>query len=195
MSTLTQSHLSNVLAHELEGLRKAWGWLLVLGILLTIVGFMAIGSAFVATLTTVIVIGILLMVGGVVDILSAFWAHCWRGFWLHLLAGILYLVLGFLLVQRPVAAAAGFTLVLAAAFMVGGLFRIVSALVDRFPGWGWVLLNGVVTLVLGVMIWRDWPDSGLWVIGLFVGIDMVFAGWSWIMMALAVHSMPAQSTQ
>jgi len=195
MSTLTQSHLSNVLAHELEGLRKAWGWLLVLGILLTIVGFMAIGSAFVATLTTVIVIGVLLMVGGVVDILSAFWAHCWRGFWLHLLAGILYAVLGFLLVQRPVAAAAGFTIVLAAAFLVGGLFRIVSALVDRFPGWGWVLLNGVVTLVLGVMIWRDWPDSALWVIGLFVGIDMVFAGWSWIMMALAVHSMPAHTSQ
>src|SRR5215831_18134345 len=135
MSTLTQSHLTNVLAHELEGLRKAWGWLLVLGILLTIVGFMAIGSAFIVGLITVIVIGVLLMVGGVVDILSAFWAHCWRGFWLHLLAGILYAVLGFLLVQRPVAAAAGFTIVLAAAFLVGGLFRIVSALVDRFPGW------------------------------------------------------------
>ena len=194
MSTLTQSHLTNVLAHELEGLRKAWGWLLVLGILLTIVGFMAIGSAFIVGLITFIVFGILLMVGGVVDILSAFWAHCWRGFWLHLLAGILYVVLGFLLVQHPIAAAAGFTLVLAAAFMVGGLFRIVSALVDRFPGWFWVLLNGLVTLVLGVMIWKGWPDASLQIIGIFVGIDMVLAGISWIMMAVAVHSMPAQSS-
>jgi uncharacterized membrane protein HdeD (DUF308 family) len=194
MSTLTQSHLSNVLAYELEGLRKQWGWLLVLGILLTLVGFLAIGSALVAGLTTVIVLGILAMVGGVVDILTAFWAHCWRGFWLHLLAGILYVVLGFLLVQHPVAAAAGFALVLAAAFMVGGLFRIVSSLVDHFPGWGWVLLNGVVTLLLGALIWRGWPEASLKFIGLFVGIDMVFAGWSWIMMALAVHSMPAQSS-
>jgi uncharacterized membrane protein HdeD (DUF308 family) len=97
------------------------------------------------------------------------------------------------LVQHPVAAAAGFTLVLAAGFMVGGLFRIVSALADRFHGWSWVLLNGVVTLILGVMIWRQWPESALWVIGLFVGIDMVFAGWSWIMMALAVRSIPARS--
>src|SRR5262249_11784744 len=105
-----------------------------------------------------------------------------------------YAVLGFLLVQRPDAAAAGFTLVLAACFMVGGLFRIVSALVDRFPGWGWVLLNGVVTLLLGALIWRGWPEDSLQFIGLFVGIDMVFAGWSWIMMALAVHSMPAQSS-
>jgi len=83
-------------------------------------------------------------------------------------------------------------LVLAAAFMVGGLFRIVSAAADRFHGWGWVLLNGVITLVLGVMIWREWPESALRVIGLFVGIDMLFAGWSWIMMALAVRSVPAQ---
>ena len=195
MSTLTQSHLSNVLAHELEGLRKAWGWLLVLGILLTIVGFLAIGSAFIVGLITFIVFGILLMVGGVVDILSAFWAHCWRGFWLHLLAGILYVVLGFLLVQHPDTGAVAFTLVLAAAFLVGGLFRIVSSIVDRFPGWGWVLLNGVVTLLLGALIWRGWPEASVKIIGLFVGIDMVFAGWSWIMMALAVHSMPAQASQ
>jgi uncharacterized membrane protein HdeD (DUF308 family) len=194
MALETQAHLSNVLAYELEGLRKNWFWLLVLGILLVVVGMAAIASAFIATLTTVMVLGILFLVGGVVEIASAFWAHCWRGFWLQLLAGILYAVLGFLLVQHPIAAAAGFTLVLAAAFMVGGLFRIISALVDHFHGWGWVLLNGIITLVLGVMIWRQWPDSGLWVIGLFVGIDMLFAGWSWIMMALAVRSTPAQAS-
>jgi uncharacterized membrane protein HdeD (DUF308 family) len=194
MSVASQTHLSNVVAYELEGLRKNWFWLLVLGIVLVVVGFIAIGSSFIATLTTVIVLGILFLVGGVVDIATAFWAHCWRGFWLQLLGGILYLVLGFLFVQHPLATAVGFTLVLAAAFIVGGLFRIISALVDHFHGWGWVLLNGVVTLVLGIMIWREWPDSGLWVVGLFVGIDMVFAGFSWIMMALAAHSVPAQSS-
>jgi uncharacterized membrane protein HdeD (DUF308 family) len=192
MSEAAQSHLSNVLAYELEGLRKNWFWLLVLGIVLVVVGLMAIGSSFIATLTTVLVLGILFLVGGVVEIVTAFWAHCWRGFWLQLLAGILYAVLGFLFVQHPLATAAGFTLVLAAAFMVGGLFRIISALVDHFHGWGWVLLNGVVTLVLGILIWRQWPDSALYVIGLFVGIDMVFAGWSWIMMALAVRTVPTR---
>ena len=194
MSSASQTHLSNVVAHELEGLRKNWFWLLVLGILLVVVGLMAIGSAVVATLTTVLVLGILFLAGGIVEIATSFWAHCWRGFWLQLLAGILYLVLGFLLVQHPVATALGFTIVLAAAFMIGGLFRIISALVDHFHGWGWVLLNGVVTLVLGVMIWRKWPEDALWVIGLFVGIDMVFAGWSWIMMALAARSVPTQSS-
>jgi uncharacterized membrane protein HdeD (DUF308 family) len=191
MATASEAHLSHVVAYELEGLRKNWFWLLVLGIALVLVGLLAIGSSFIATLTTVLVLGILFLVGGLVEIVTAFWAHCWRGFWLQLLAGILYAVLGFLLVQHPVTAAATFTLVLAAAFMVGGVFRIISALVDHFHGWGWVLLNGVVTLVLGILIWRQWPDSALYVIGLFVGIDMVFAGWSWIMMALAVRSVPA----
>ena len=192
MPIASQTHLSNVVAYELEGLRKNWFLLLVLGILLVDVGLMVIGSAVIATLTTVIVLGILFLAGGDVEIVTAFWAHCWRGFWLQLLAGIVYAVLGFLLVQHPVAAAATFTLVLAAALMVGGVFRIVSALVDHFHGWGWVLLNGVVTLVLGVLIWRGWPESSLKIIGLFVGIDMLFAGWSWIMMALTVRSVPAQ---
>jgi uncharacterized membrane protein HdeD (DUF308 family) len=96
------------------------------------------------------------------------------------------------MVQHPLAAAAFFTLMLAAAFFVGGLFRIVVALSERFYGWGWVLLNGVVTLILGVMIWRRWPDTAFWVIGLFVGIDMLFAGWSLVITALAVRSAAKQ---
>src|SRR6516165_813032 len=131
MATASEAHLSHVVAYELEGLRKNWFWLLVLGIALVLVGLLAIGSSFIATLTTVLVLGILFLVGGLVEIVTAFWAHCWRGFWLQLLAGIVYAVLGFLLVQHPVAAAATFTLVLAAAFMVGGVFRIVSALADH----------------------------------------------------------------
>jgi uncharacterized membrane protein HdeD (DUF308 family) len=108
------------------------------------------------------------------------------------LAGIMYLVLGFLLVQRPLAAAAFFTLMLAAAFFVGGLFCIIVALSDRFYGWGWVLLNGIVTLVLGILIWREWPEAAFWVIGLFVGIDMLFAGWSLVITALTIRSIAAK---
>jgi hypothetical protein len=73
---------------------------------------------------------------------------------------------GFLMVTRPLAAAAGLTLMLAALFMVCGVFRIVAALSHRFHGWGWVLLNGVVSLVLGVLIWQEWPEASFWVIGL-----------------------------
>ena len=63
------------------------------------------------------------------------------------------------------------------------------ALVDRFPGWGYVLTNGVITLVLGIMLWRQWPEDSLWVIGLFLGIDLFVSGCTWAMLALATPSM------
>ena len=137
-------------------------------------------------------LGFLLMIGGAVEIVDAFLGRGWRGFWLHLLTGILYLVLGFLMVQRPLAAAAIFTLMLAAALFVGGLFRIIVALSERFYGWGWVLLNGIITLVLGILIWQEWPQAAYWVIGLFVGIDMLLDGWSLVITVLTVRSSAAQ---
>jgi uncharacterized membrane protein HdeD (DUF308 family) len=173
-------------------LRKSSIWLLILGALLIVVGLVAISEVFFATLATVLITGTLLMIGGGVEIVDAFLGRGWRGFWMHLLGGILYVVLGFLMVQHPAPAAAIFTLMLAAAFFVGGLFRIVVALSERFYGWGWVLLNGVVTLILGVMIWRRWPEAAFWVIGLFVGIDMLFAGWSLVITALTIRSATKQ---
>ncbi len=187
MSTSPSPDPTDLPSKELETLRQNSLLMLVVGAALIIVGMAAIGSMFVATLTTILFVGCFLIVGGVMEILNAFWAHGWRGFWMHLLAGILYLVLGLFLVRRPDKGAEFFTLMMAAAFVVGGLFRIITALSHRFHGWVWVLLNGVVTLVLGILIWQDWPDSAVWVIGLFVGIDMVFAGMSWVMTALTVR--------
>jgi uncharacterized membrane protein HdeD (DUF308 family) len=105
-------------------------------------------------------------------------------------------VAGMFLIDSPVAAALGLTLIIAAYLMVGGILRIVLAVVERFHSWGWVLLNGVVSLVLGVSIWRQWPLSGLWVIGLFVGIEMLFSGLAWLMLGMGVRSIPrpAQTT-
>ena len=173
-------------------LHKSSFWLLVMGGLLIVVGLVAISASFIATLATVVMLGFLLMIGGAVEIVDAFLGRGWRGFWLHLLTGILYLVLGFLMVQRPLATAAIFTLMLAAALFVGGLFRIIVALSERFYGWGWVLLNGIITLVLGILIWREWPEAAFWVIGLFVGIDMLFDGWSLVITALTSRAISAQ---
>ena len=179
---------------DLQELRRNWGWFLALGIALIILGVCAIGSAFVATLATVMTFGILVLAGGCVEIVSSFWARRWGGFFLHLLAGILYAVIGFLMTTRPLAAAAGLTLMLAALFFVGGIFRIVAALSHRFHGWGWVLFNGIITLILGVMIWQDWPEPAFWVIGMFLGIDLVFDGMSWVMLGLAVRHIPTPAT-
>jgi uncharacterized membrane protein HdeD (DUF308 family) len=82
------------------------------------------------------------------------------------------------------------TFLIAACLLTGGVLRIGVSAVERFEGWGWVVLNGVISVVLGVGIWRQWPLSGLWVIGLFVGIEMLFSGLSWVMLGLAVRSTP-----
>jgi uncharacterized membrane protein HdeD (DUF308 family) len=77
------------------------------------------------------------------------------------------------------------TLIMAIYFMVIGILRIISALAMRFPSWGWVLFSGVITFILGIMIKSQWPATGLWVIGLFIGIDMIFSGWSYVMLSMA----------
>ena len=94
------------------------------------------------------------------------------------------------MIENPIAAAVGLTLVVAACLLIGGILRIVLSVAERFDGWRWVLLNGVISLFLGISIWRQWPLSGQWVIGLFVGIEILFSGLSWLMLGLAVHSTP-----
>ena len=86
------------------------------------------------------------------------------------------------------------TLLLACALMVGGLFRIIGSLMYRFPYWGWILAGGIINLVLGIMIWQQCPCLASSVIGLFVGIDLIFTGWTWVMLALAVKNVRTQST-
>jgi uncharacterized membrane protein HdeD (DUF308 family) len=77
-------------------------------------------------------------------------------------------------------------LILAIFLIFAGIFRIVFALAERFTGWGWVLLNGAVTLLLGLLVYKQWPASGLWVIGLFIGIEMIFNGWAWVMLSFSL---------
>jgi uncharacterized membrane protein HdeD (DUF308 family) len=167
--------------------------ILALGVALTAVGIFAIFASLsgITTLVTILVFGILLVVAGVIQIATAIVARTRRGIFLHLLVGILYLVIGSLMIDHPVEVARGLTLMIAAGFLIGGLFRIVFSVgSERFPGWGWVLGNGIVTLILGIMIWRQWPASAVWVIGLFVGIDLFSAGGAWVLLALALRKLP-----
>jgi uncharacterized membrane protein HdeD (DUF308 family) len=165
-------------------LRRNWGWFLALGILEIILGTIAIGASVIATVVTVVFFGWLLLVGGGLSAVHAFWRKQWRGFFLDLATGILYIVAGFFMVAEPAAAAVSLTLLIAMFLLIGGIFRIVVALTGHLEHWGWVLLNGVITAGLGILIWRQWPLSGLWVIGLFVGIEMIFYGWSLVMLSL-----------
>jgi uncharacterized membrane protein HdeD (DUF308 family) len=171
-------------------LSKSWVWFVSLGVVLMIVGAVAVSSTVLSTLASVLTFGILMMTGGIVQIVNAFLGRSWSGFFLHLLAGILQLIVGELLIEHPVVAAEGLTLVLAVGFLLGGAIRLVYALVESFPGRGWVLVNGLIVFALGISIWRQWPASSLWVIGLFIGIDLIFSGWSWVMLGVLVKAPP-----
>jgi uncharacterized membrane protein HdeD (DUF308 family) len=172
-------------------LRRNWGWFLALGILLVVLGAIALGASVAMTLASVLLFGWLLIIGGALEAIHAFWRERgWGGVFIDLLTGILYVVVGFMIVANPGAAAITLTLLIALFLMFTGIFRIVVALMTRFPHWGWLALHGLVNLLLGIAIWRQWPLSGLWVIGLFVGIDMVFNGWSLVMLGLTARRLP-----
>jgi uncharacterized membrane protein HdeD (DUF308 family) len=183
---------AELIKDEMRRLRQHWGWYLALGIFLAAIGTFAIMWACLAKVTVAItwLFGFVLLAGGISAIVSSFWAGRWSGMLVHLLLGILYTLAGLLIIDQPVESALGITLIIAVLLIFAGIFRIVFALMERFSGWNWVLLNGIVTLFLGLMIYKQWPASGLWVIGLFVGIDLIFDGWAWIMFALGLRQIP-----
>jgi uncharacterized membrane protein HdeD (DUF308 family) len=172
---------------EIDEVRNNWGWFLAFGILLVLLGFAVISSSFYATIFSVVILGLFLIGAGVVQIVQAFIARKWSGFFLSLLLGILYILVGFFCAARPAIAAVSLTLWIAAFFFVIGIFRMLVALIMQYDEWGWLFFNGLITFILGVMIYSEWPISGLWVIGLFVGVDMILSGWSWIVLSLTAR--------
>jgi len=185
-----QVSLSDVVKHELEHVGSHWLWFLLLGVLLVVAGTAAIvvpaatiGTTFVVT----VFFGVLLMISGVATIVSSFWIGRWSGFLLQLLVGILYVACGFIMTENPVLSALAMTVFIAASFIVMGIFRVVAALALRFPQWGWALLNGAITMLAGIIIYRRLPETAFWLIGLLVGLEMLFNGWTWIMLALALR--------
>jgi uncharacterized membrane protein HdeD (DUF308 family) len=160
-------------------------WFLAIGIALILLGIISVATATFVTLASMIFFGALLLAGGVVQAFNAFKTRHGQGFFLSLLGGIFYCIVGALMIRHPVTGALTFTLLLAAFYAVGGIFKIVASLTHHFENWGWVLLNGCISLLLGILIWNEWPNSGMFIIGLFIGIDLIMVGWVWVALALA----------
>jgi uncharacterized membrane protein HdeD (DUF308 family) len=175
--------------HRSEEVAKLWGWFLALSVILVILGIVAISATVYTTLLTVLFLGALLMAAGIGQCVLAIRAPQWSGFFLNLLAGLLAMVLGYLFIQTPGATAVSLTLLMALYFIVSGLFKIFTALFHRFHQWGWMLGNGIVSLLLGILLWSQWPVSGFWAIGLFLGIDLLMAGTTWMILAFSLRKL------
>jgi uncharacterized membrane protein HdeD (DUF308 family) len=175
-------------APELAPLRAKSGWIVALGVVYLIAGFIALGSVAMATVASVYFVGIMMILAGVVEIVNAFQVKSWGKFILWLLLGILYVVAGFAAFQNPLLAAAVLTLVLGVALIVSGIMRIILAfgMKEGMP-WMWIVLSGAITLLLGGIILAHWPVSSVYVLGLFLGIDLIFAGVGWIALGLGLR--------
>jgi uncharacterized membrane protein HdeD (DUF308 family) len=168
-------------APTLEPLRAKSGWIIALGVVYVIAGVIALGSVVFATVVTVFIVGIMMLIAGAAEVINAFQIKSWGKFLLWLLLGILYIVAGFATFDNPLLAAALLTLLLGCALMASGVMRIILgfSMKEGMP-WLWVVLSGVITLLLGLIILAHWPVSGLYILGVFLGIDLIFAGLSWI---------------
>jgi uncharacterized membrane protein HdeD (DUF308 family) len=185
------SPVARMIQEDLKDLRDNWLWFLILGIALIVLGIAALSYSFAAGIATALFFGFFLVVGGIFHIAGAFFTRGWGGFFLSLLAGVLELALGVIFIEHPIDALIVYTLLLAAVFFIEGLFWILAALAGGFRNWGWVLLSGVITLLLGVLIWRQWPISGLWVVGTFIGVNMICNGATYVAVGLRARRLPA----
>jgi len=173
---------------HVDHLGNRWGWFLALGILLIILGFVALVFTPAATLATVLVLGWLMFFSGIVEAVQAFHTRGWGGALLHVVGAVLGILIGLLVVTHPIAGALAWTLLFASFLTVIGLFRMIAAIWLRYRSWGWAVFDGIVTLVLGLVVWVGLPWSGFWFLGLALGIELMLRGWSTVMFAFAVHS-------
>jgi uncharacterized membrane protein HdeD (DUF308 family) len=179
---------------EMAPLRAKWGWIVALGVVYVIAGFIALGSIVAATAASVLVVGIMMIVAGVAEIINAFQIKSWGKFLIWALLGVLYIVAGFVTFENPLLAAVLLTLMLGASLVVSGIVRIFLAFsMKRETPWIWVALSGVITLLLGLLILARWPINSVYILGLFLGIDLIMAGASWIGLGFGLHRGPALS--
>lgn len=165
-----------------------WGWFLAFGIGLALLGIIAIVRSVAATVVSVLFFGWLLVFAAGLEIGQAIMLGKWAGAFHHWLAAVLFGVLGALIIRRPVITAEVVTLMMGALFLVAGLFQLITLFVVSVSDWGWHAVNAVITFLLGILIVAQWPVSGLWVIGLFVGIELLLYGITWIAIALGLRA-------
>lgn len=176
-----------------EDLRRHRVLAVVLGILLVVVGGVALGVSAAVSLATMIFIGWLMIIGGVIQGIHAFSREGRRHPFLQVLLATLYVIVGILMVANPLAAEVGLTLMLIAFFLVAGITRIIAAVREPLENRSSVLAGGIVAVLLGIFLWIGWPVSGLWAIGAFVGVDLIVGGWTLLMLGIAVrHAAPGE---
>jgi uncharacterized membrane protein HdeD (DUF308 family) len=173
---------------DIKAVSERSGWFTALGILMIILGAIAIGAPFMTGVAVSLLIGWLLIVSGVAHAFHGFKATGWRGGLVQFLCALLYLGVGIMMITRPVAGLLALTMTVLVYFIVSGIFKIILAIrTENLPQRGWVTLSGILSLVLAIYVGAQFPESAMWVIGLLFGIEMMFSGWAFVMIAMAAR--------
>jgi len=189
MSTTTPT-AQDVRAALGRALHDHWGLFLAEGIILVILGLLAIVVPPLATLAVTFFIGWLFVISGIAGLIMTFMARGAPGFWWSLLSAVIALIAGALLLWHPVLGVLSLTFVIIAFFIIDGILSIILSIEHRrelVGRWGWILLSGIVDLIIAAIIWAGLPGTAAWALGLLVGIDLVFGGTALIMVALAAR--------
>lgn len=169
-------------------LKKASGWSIALGVLMIIAGTVAMFSPWEAGLVITIVVGWSAIFNGVAQIIFGVRTHGGWHVLLEVLLGIIYIIAGVYLLMHPIGGLLALTLILASFLLVYGIFALVLAFqIKPRGGWGWVLFDGVITILLGILIWAHWPFNSDWVVGTLFGISIFMSGVTRLMMSLALR--------
>jgi uncharacterized membrane protein HdeD (DUF308 family) len=177
---------------DIAPLRAKWGWIVALGVVYVVAGFIALGSVAMATVASVFVVGIMMIIAGVAELFNAFQIKSWGKFLVWALLGLLYIIAGFVTFENPLFAAVLLTLMLGASLVASGIVRLFLAFnMKRETPRIWVAFSAVITLLLGVLILARWPINSVYILGLFLGIDLIMAGAGWIGLGLGLHRAPA----
>lgn len=177
--------------------KKATNWIIIFSILLILLGGLAIFSPMFASAFFTAMIGWIALISGILMIIQSFRCQPVRGFWLTLITGIFYTIAGFFILFNILKAALLLTLSFGILFIAEGIMTIVMGLTNRVGRtMSWlVVLNGIVTLILGILVVNSWPSSTIWFVGLYVGLSIFFSGISLLASALAVRKTVADGPQ
>jgi uncharacterized membrane protein HdeD (DUF308 family) len=185
-----QQQFDVFVAQAPSGLGAHWGWLVALGLALVLFGILAIWRARIATLVSVAFIGALLLVGALSVFIVAFsFTGYWTAFFIHVVWAVLLAIIGFILVTRPAISAEAITLVMAFYFLATGVVVIGFALSSHVQGQWLYVADGAVSAALGALLLAGWPVTGLWAIGLFIGIDLILRGGAIVALGLGLRTL------
>ncbi len=171
-----------------SSMQSKWVWFVGLGVLLLICGVIAFGNLILATVASVYYVGMLMLFGGIIYLVHAFQVRGWDHILFWALSGALYVLAGIFAFANPILASAVLTLFLALALIIAGIFRVwVGRRMKPLKGWGWIVASGVITALAGFVIALGWPVNSLWILGLFLAVDLFVQGWTMVAFGLGLR--------